>query len=122
MILVYCLLSMVCFTLIRAGLYVRSWNVIDHSLLHTLGIFGVGLAYDVIFNLYLSLFFAVLLFMIPNRIFHQAFFSQQVRASLSHRKIIYLCPLFVLNRRPLCPSQGDPIIYVLPQRTRKRLL
>ena len=73
-ILVYCLLSMMCFTLMRVFLYVNSWNVIDHSLLHTLGVFGIGLVYDGVFNLYLALFFAVLLFIIPNRALNSKIF------------------------------------------------
>jgi len=67
-ILVYFLLSMVCFTLMRAVFYIGSWNVIDHSLLNTFGIFGLGLAYDVTFNIYVALFFAVFLLIIPNRV------------------------------------------------------
>jgi phosphoglycerol transferase MdoB-like AlkP superfamily enzyme len=73
-ILIYCLLNMVCFALMRAGLYVRSWDVIDHSLLHTTGIFGAGFVYDVVLNLYLGLFFAVLLFTIPNRVLNSRIF------------------------------------------------
>jgi hypothetical protein len=56
-IVIYCLLNMVCFTLMRAVLYVESWNVIDHSFYGTLSIFGVGLVYDLVFNLYVALFF-----------------------------------------------------------------
>jgi len=56
---------MVCFTLMRAVFYVGSWNHIDHSFLSTLGIFGLGLLYDVTFNIYVALFFAVFLFIIP---------------------------------------------------------
>lgn len=67
-ILIYCLISMVCFTLMRAVFYVSSWDVIDHSFVSTLGIFGIGLAYDVAFNVYVALFFAVFLFIIPNGI------------------------------------------------------
>ena len=73
-ILIYCLLSMVCFTLMRAVLYIWSWNVIDHSLLNTLGIFGLGLVYDATFNVYVALFFGVFLFMIPNRILNSKAF------------------------------------------------
>ncbi len=62
------------FVLTRAGLYVMSWDGIDHSLLHTLRVFGVGFVYDGVFNLYLALFFAVLLFMIPNRILNSRVF------------------------------------------------
>ncbi len=51
-ILVYFLLSMVCFTLMRAVFYVSSWNVIDHSLLNTLSVFGVGLVRDAFVNNY----------------------------------------------------------------------
>ena len=73
-ILIYCLLSMVCFTLMRTVLYICSWNVIDHSLLNTLGIFGLGLVYDATFNVYVALFFGVFLFMIPNRILNSKAF------------------------------------------------
>ncbi len=74
-ILVYCLLSMVCFTIMRIVLYVGSWSVINHSLLDTLSIFGVGLAYDLVFNFYVALFFAVLLFVIPNRVLNSKTFK-----------------------------------------------
>jgi len=73
-ILVYCLLSMMCFTLMRVVFYGVSWNLIDHSLLHTLGIFGVGLLYDGVFNLYVALFFGVFLFVIPNKILNSRVF------------------------------------------------
>ncbi|MBW1783666.1 MAG: sulfatase-like hydrolase/transferase [Deltaproteobacteria bacterium] len=73
-ILIYCLISIVFFALLRAGLYVRSWHVIDHSLRHTLIIFGTGLVYDGIFALYLGLFFAALLFVIPNRVLNSRVF------------------------------------------------
>ena len=74
-ILVFCLLSMVCFTLMRVGLYVNSWNVVDPSFLHTLGIFGVGLVYDGVFNLYVGLFFAAFLLIIPNRVLNSKIFK-----------------------------------------------
>ena len=73
-IFVFCLISMICFTLMRVVFYVDSWNVVDHSLLHTLGVFGVGLVYDGVFNLYVGLFFAVLLFIIPNRVWNSSIF------------------------------------------------
>ena len=73
-ILIYCLVSMMCFVLMRAGLYVISWNIIDHSLLHTLGIFGVGFVYDGVFSLYMAFFFAVFLFAIPNKILNSGVF------------------------------------------------
>jgi len=73
-ILVYCLISMMCFTLLRGAFYAFSWNDIDRSLLHALSIFGVGFVYDAVYNLYLALFFAVLLFLIPNRVLTSKFF------------------------------------------------
>ena len=65
---------MACFALLRGALFVSSWNDIDHSLLHALSIFGIGLLYDGVYNLYLALFFAVLLFLIPNRVLNSGFF------------------------------------------------
>lgn len=73
-ILAYGVLSMVCFTLLRAVFYVASWNVINHSLSGTLTIFGVGLIYDLVFNLYVALFFAVLLLIIPNGVLNSQIF------------------------------------------------
>ena len=66
---------MVCFTLMRIVLYVGSWNVINHSLLDLLSIFGVGLVYDLAFNCYVALFFAALLFVIPNRVLNSKTFK-----------------------------------------------
>jgi len=74
-ILVYCLLSMVCFTMLRIVFYVGSWNVINHSLLDTLRIFGFGLVYDLVFNVYVALFFALLLLIIPNRVLNSKTFK-----------------------------------------------
>ena len=73
-IFLYGLLSMVCFTLIRAVFFVRSWDVIDRSLPGVLSVFGVGLLYDLAFNIYVALIFALLLLIIPNRILNSMVF------------------------------------------------
>ncbi len=68
-IFLYSIISMVCFTILRACLYVRSWNVIDHSIQNTFYIFGIGFLYDIVFNIYFSIFFAMVLLVLPNRLF-----------------------------------------------------
>jgi len=95
-IFVFCLISMICFTLMRVVFYVDSWNVVDHSLLHTLGVFGVGLVYDGVFNLYVGLFFAVLLFIIPKQGLEQQHFSVR---HLSVLFLFSLLSLFLTGRR-----------------------
>ena len=59
----------------RGVLYVGAWDVIDHSLSDALRIFGCGLLYDLVFNLYLALIFAVILFIVPNRILNSNVFK-----------------------------------------------
>jgi hypothetical protein len=66
---------MVCFTMMRAVLYVGSWNVIGHSLLGILNIFGVGFVYDLVFNFYVALFFSLFLFIIPNKVLNSKTFK-----------------------------------------------
>jgi hypothetical protein len=56
-IFLFSLLSMLCFTLMRAIFLVLSWDVIGRSLLSILNIFGVGFLYDLVFSLYTALFF-----------------------------------------------------------------
>ena len=74
-ILIFCLLSMASFTLMRGVLYVGAWDVIDHSLSDALRVFGCGLLYDLVFNLYLALIFAAILFIVPNKILNSNAFK-----------------------------------------------
>jgi len=67
-LLLACGINLLCFTLLRAILYVKSWDVVDPSFAGALRVFGLGFFYDTVFCVYFSLFFAVLLLLLPNRV------------------------------------------------------
>lgn len=74
-LLLACGINLLCFTLLRVVLYVRSWGVVDPSFTGTLHVFGLGFLYDVVFCVYFSLFFAVLLLLLPNRVYTSRVFG-----------------------------------------------
>jgi len=69
------LFNVVAFTLLRFVFFIRSWNEIDNGLIAFLFSFPVGFIYDCVFNLYLSLFFSIILLLIPEIIFKSKIFK-----------------------------------------------
>ena len=69
LILLYSLLNIAVFTVLRLLLFIKSWSEIDNIFTSIPYIFGVGFFYDVLFNLYFSLFFALILLILPDKIY-----------------------------------------------------
>jgi phosphoglycerol transferase MdoB-like AlkP superfamily enzyme len=85
LLLQFALINVVVFFGLRLALFIRAWPDIDHSLLDIFYIFSVGLGYDLAFLSYFLVPFALVLFLLPNRIYHSkafAVFSHIVQFSL----------------------------------------
>ena len=80
-LLLACGINLLCFTLLRAFLYARSWAVVGPSFPGALHIFGLGFLYDAVFCVYFSAFFAVALLLLPNRVYTGRVFGWLGRAA-----------------------------------------
>ena len=72
-VLLYGLLLLAGFTLLRVALVLSVWSQIDHTYGNLLYIFGIGLVYDAVFTLYCSLFFSLVLLFLPERFYRSRF-------------------------------------------------
>ncbi len=88
-LLLACGINLFCFTVLRAVLYVRSWGVVDPSFAGALHVFSLGFFYDIAFCVYFSIFFAVLLLLLPNRVWTSRVFGWLGRAAF----FAFLCAL-----------------------------
>jgi phosphoglycerol transferase MdoB-like AlkP superfamily enzyme len=89
-VLMACAVNMLSSMLLRAALCVASWGHLEHSLGNILKVFGLGLFYDIAFNIYFSLFFSMVLLLVPDRIFYSRFFKWTGRACfLAFLAIVY---------------------------------
>lgn len=88
-ILLACTINLICFTLLRAALYLKSWGVVDHSFAGFLHVFGLGFLYDVVYDIYFSLFFAALLLFLPNRLYTSRVFRRLGQTVF----LVFLCAL-----------------------------
>jgi len=63
------------FTLLRATLFIRVWDVIDHKLFELIYIFGQGLIFDIAFIGYFIIPFVIFLLVLPNKWLNTIFFK-----------------------------------------------
>lgn len=68
-ILLYAMLNLVAFSVLRGILLICSWGDIEHTFASIAYIFWAGFIYDLVFNMYFCIFFALLLLFIPNRLY-----------------------------------------------------
>lgn len=66
LILIYALLNLAAFSLLRGILLISALGDVPHAFSGIAWIFGVGFLYDIVFNIYFSLFFAFVLLVAPN--------------------------------------------------------
>jgi len=69
LILLFAFLNLSAFSILRGILMVSVWGDVDHTIAGLAYIFLAGFAYDLVFNIYFSIFFAFLLLVIPNRFY-----------------------------------------------------
>ena len=74
-ILLFAMLNLAAFSILRFVLLILSWGKIDHTLANIAYIFWAGFIYDAVFNIYFSIFFALLLLFIPNRLYTGSIFK-----------------------------------------------
>ncbi|RJP88132.1 MAG: alkaline phosphatase family protein [Desulfobacteraceae bacterium] len=69
LIAIYALLNLTAFSILRGILMISVWGDVGHSFSDVAWIFFTGFLYDIVFNVYFSTFFAILLLVIPNRFY-----------------------------------------------------
>ena len=74
LILIYMLMSLTAFFLLRVILLISVWSNVEHTLRDVAWIFCVGFMYDTVFNVYFNFFFALLLLIVPNRFYTGSIF------------------------------------------------
>ena len=69
LIAIYAMLNLAAFSILRAVLLISAWGDVDHTFAGIIWIFCAGFIYDIVFNIYFSMFFAFLLLAVPNRFY-----------------------------------------------------
>jgi len=64
------------FSLLRAFLFIRVWNLIDHTLFEWIYIFGMGFIYDIAFTSHFLIPFVLLLLVLPNKWLNNILFKR----------------------------------------------
>ncbi|MDO9262767.1 MAG: hypothetical protein Q7U02_02295, partial [Desulfosalsimonadaceae bacterium] len=74
LIAIYALLNLAAFSLLRGILLISVWGDVGHTFADVAWIFCAGFMYDMVFNVYFSMFFAFLLLVVPNRFYTDKIF------------------------------------------------
>lgn len=90
LVLIYALLNLTAFSLLRGILLISEWDDVPHALAGIAWIFGAGFLYDLVFNIYFSLFFALVLFVVPNRVYT----GQIIRYVIGLFYFLFICGLY----------------------------
>jgi phosphoglycerol transferase MdoB-like AlkP superfamily enzyme len=84
-ILLFTCISLAGFAFLRTLLLVLNWSDINHSLTTLFYIYGVGFVYDITFIIYFSIFFALVLLVLPRR-----FFKSRINSKILTPALVFL--------------------------------
>ncbi|MFZ2807080.1 MAG: LTA synthase family protein [Desulfosalsimonadaceae bacterium] len=66
---IFAALNLAAFFILRGILLISAWGDVGHTFADVAWIFCAGFIYDIVFNVYFSIFFAFLLLVVPNRFY-----------------------------------------------------